>query len=477
MRRALAAALLLALGAFPAAAAEVVDLADAEKRGWLREDWYGVWCGDVRVGWMRRALVRTKFEEREAVAREVDLHLDVVGDGNELVTRTRTVFSAEAPQLLLAARLERAEPARAASREIVRRGMRFDVVTERQGERVEGAVASAEIVLADELGFERAVAAAGAVAVSGIDLGTLGVGQRTYTAAAVEQGLEGAPAVFDVSVAAGTLKESARVRADGAVLEGSLGSRFRYRRCTGEEARDPAFRGALAKLSRVELTAEDGRARLGDVGAIRKLVVAWDDGRDRVFPQGPRQHVRREGTAVLVEIRRDDEGAAVDDAARAEALRDGPGLDLADPVLGQAVTQILADTADRGPQVGRLLEFTSSKVRGEAVPGTLPVRELLRDPRGDCTERTRLFVALCRAAGIPARTVEGLAWAGDESGSFGPHTWAEVALAGKWVPVDPSTGANPAPVTNIVVEPAPELRSLLWGAKLRLAQRDGDSPH
>ncbi|OHB82644.1 MAG: hypothetical protein A2Z38_01645 [Planctomycetes bacterium RBG_19FT_COMBO_48_8] len=59
--------------------------------------------------------------------------------------------------------------------------------------------------------------------------------------------------------------------------------------------------------------------------------------------------------------------------------------------------------------------------------------------KGDCTEYSDLFVALCRAKNIPARVESGY------TVGFAPtstrHNWAEVYLQNYgWVPFDPSTG-------------------------------------
>lgn len=57
---------------------------------------------------------------------------------------------------------------------------------------------------------------------------------------------------------------------------------------------------------------------------------------------------------------------------------------------------------------------------------------------GRCSELSYLFVALCRAAGVPARELRGLTFQWDE-GEPGYHQWAEVYLDGTgWVPVDPT---------------------------------------
>jgi len=66
--------------------------------------------------------------------------------------------------------------------------------------------------------------------------------------------------------------------------------------------------------------------------------------------------------------------------------------------------------------------------------------------KGDCTEYSDLFVALCRAKNIPARVESGY------TVGFSPkttrHNWAEVYLQDYgWVPFDPSTGD----VRNVII--------------------------
>ena len=74
--------------------------------------------------------------------------------------------------------------------------------------------------------------------------------------------------------------------------------------------------------------------------------------------------------------------------------------------------------------------------------------EVLRTMEGDCNEHSALFVALARAAGIPARVEVGLVYFGD---GFYYHAWAGV-WAGKWVSVDPTFGQNIADATHLKLE-------------------------
>ncbi|NLX94985.1 MAG: transglutaminase domain-containing protein [Rhodopirellula sp.] len=61
----------------------------------------------------------------------------------------------------------------------------------------------------------------------------------------------------------------------------------------------------------------------------------------------------------------------------------------------------------------------------------------LEKGHGECGDYSALFVALCRAAGVPARLVSGF-WADRTDGW---HCWAEFLLPeGQWIPVDASLG-------------------------------------
>ena len=63
----------------------------------------------------------------------------------------------------------------------------------------------------------------------------------------------------------------------------------------------------------------------------------------------------------------------------------------------------------------------------------------VQEGEGDCSEYSALFVAMCRAKGIPARVVTGYAVIVSET--LPKHAWAEVYLRNYgWVPFDPTWG-------------------------------------
>jgi transglutaminase-like putative cysteine protease len=105
-------------------------------------------------------------------------------------------------------------------------------------------------------------------------------------------------------------------------------------------------------------------------------------------------------------------------------------------------------TADRVETVRSILKWLKTNVEyknelvGIGKVDFTKVEELLKRGHAECRGYTMLFVGLCRAAGIPARSVWGLiriAPTGERpKGSWASHNWAEVYFPGSgWVPVDP----------------------------------------
>src|SRR5205807_1297290 len=95
-----------------------------------------------------------------------------------------------------------------------------------------------------------------------------------------------------------------------------------------------------------------------------------------------------------------------------------------------------------GDRPGRLRAAGVAPPEGDARP-------VLENKAGDCTEHTLLFVALARAAGLPAREVGGVAYVGGDEPAFGWHAWAEVHDGSQWVAVDPTWGQVFVDATHI----------------------------
>jgi transglutaminase-like putative cysteine protease len=103
---------------------------------------------------------------------------------------------------------------------------------------------------------------------------------------------------------------------------------------------------------------------------------------------------------------------------------------------------------------------------------------LLQKPGGKCTDISSVYVALARAAGVPAREIFGirLGKKTEEDITAWQHCWAEFFLPGYgWVPVDPADVRKAMLVEKLELADAKarEYREYFWGGldpyRIRLA--------
>jgi len=102
---------------------------------------------------------------------------------------------------------------------------------------------------------------------------------------------------------------------------------------------------------------------------------------------------------------------------------------------------------DRDPRVvaAKINRWVYDSLKKEVTFSVPNALDVLRTRRGDCNEHTQLYVALARAAGVPARIATGLAYV---NGKFYYHAWPEVFLT-SWVAVDPTFGQFPADAAHL----------------------------
>jgi hypothetical protein len=109
-----------------------------------------------------------------------------------------------------------------------------------------------------------------------------------------------------------------------------------------------------------------------------------------------------------------------------------------DPGIVAEAKRIVGSETDAMLAAQKIVNAVFAKLQKEAgVRGSATALEVLQNGAGDCTEHAVLVVALMRAAGIPARTVDGIVLASDGGGNgvAGYHAWAEIWL-GQWIGVD-----------------------------------------
>ncbi len=81
-----------------------------------------------------------------------------------------------------------------------------------------------------------------------------------------------------------------------------------------------------------------------------------------------------------------------------------------------------------------------------------PADRVARTLQGDCTEYAMLTAAMCRAAGIPAKTAIGLIYADTKTGPvLAFHMWTEVWVRNQWLPIDGTLGRGYVGATHLKV--------------------------
>jgi transglutaminase-like putative cysteine protease len=133
------------------------------------------------------------------------------------------------------------------------------------------------------------------------------------------------------------------------------------------------------------------------------------------------------------------------DTAFTKYLAAEPLVQSDDPRIQAQARQILGRERRAGPVAELLNRWVYLNLTKEIVISVPSAVQVLDDRRGDCNEHTVLYVALARAAGLPARTAAGLVYL---RGHFYYHAWPEVWL-GQWVAVDPTFGQFPADASHL----------------------------
>jgi len=99
----------------------------------------------------------------------------------------------------------------------------------------------------------------------------------------------------------------------------------------------------------------------------------------------------------------------------------------------------IGKTKDAGEAVQRIEAFVADYIEDKSLSvGYASAAEVLESRQGDCSEFAVLTAALCRAVGIPAQVVVGVAYVEDFGGheGFGGHAWTQAYVGNRWIGLD-----------------------------------------
>jgi hypothetical protein len=107
-----------------------------------------------------------------------------------------------------------------------------------------------------------------------------------------------------------------------------------------------------------------------------------------------------------------------------------------DPAIREKALELTEGATDSWDAVWRLSHFVATEISGD-IPGGGSALGTLETGKAECGGHSRLLAALCRAVGIPARTVMGCMYGELNGGTFGQHMWNEVHMGeAGWIPID-----------------------------------------
>jgi len=127
---------------------------------------------------------------------------------------------------------------------------------------------------------------------------------------------------------------------------------------------------------------------------------------------------------------------------KARYLRDGAKYQIRDPFIRRLARQIVGGETNALRLARRIFGHLIRNMNYELSGGWNAAPKTLRRGNGSCSEFSFAFIALCRAAGLPARYVGSAVIRGEDASTDDVfHRWPEVYLPGYgWIPMDPSRG-------------------------------------
>ncbi|MDP6544132.1 MAG: transglutaminase domain-containing protein [Phycisphaerae bacterium] len=128
------------------------------------------------------------------------------------------------------------------------------------------------------------------------------------------------------------------------------------------------------------------------------------------------------------------------DPTALEALKPSGYVQSDHKTIKDLARKAIGDAKDAATAVAKIEAFVRKYIKTKNLSvGYATAVEVAQSREGDCTEHAVLTASLCRAVGIPAQVVMGLAYVNgfaEHRNVFGPHAWNRAFVGGKWVGLD-----------------------------------------
>jgi hypothetical protein len=203
----------------------------------------------------------------------------------------------------------------------------------------------------------------------------------------------------------------------------------------------------LELVNKMFLPSPEPLGKVGSAKSITYYLSPKADANDLKIPSTDNQSVRGEpGGTVIVTVQPVEPAAGArfpykgKDEAILEALKPTRFVQSDRKEIIELARRAVGTTKDAGEAVKKIEAFVANYVENKSLSvGYASAAEVAASKQGDCSEFAVLTAAMCRAVGIPAQVVVGIAyveeWAGLVNG-FGGHAWVQAYVGDKWVGLD-----------------------------------------
>ena len=144
------------------------------------------------------------------------------------------------------------------------------------------------------------------------------------------------------------------------------------------------------------------------------------------------------------------------DQAALEALKPTRFIQSESEEIIALARRAVGDAAHAAQAAGRIESFVYDYIRDKDLSvGYASAIEVVRSRQGDCTEHALLTTALCQAAGIPARVVNGMVYVkrfARRQNVFVGHAWTQVFIGEQWICLDATRAPNGYSAGHLILE-------------------------
>jgi hypothetical protein len=192
------------------------------------------------------------------------------------------------------------------------------------------------------------------------------------------------------------------------------------------------------------------------VEVVYRVRIKGEQEPQALIPQDDRQTVRAVKTDELELVVRGQitppaNAPAASEEPPAEYLRSNHTLCSDDAQVKHLARQAIGTEKDPWRKALRIENWVCTHLRNKNFTEAFATADqVARSLEGDCTEHAVLAAAMCRAVGVPSRTVIGLVHLPTQR-AMGFHMWIEVWINGNWYALDPTLGQGRVGATHLKI--------------------------